>query len=520
MSRRAMLGGTIIAAWVAGLAVLVQREYFRPQVERLAEAALRVSPGAVFFGVMQNGQQVGFASSTIDTTEGAISVVDYLVADLPVGGKARRASARTNVTLSRALRVKQFDLSVSADGPPLRAGGRVEGDSILVFAIETGKEKADSQRVALSGPILLPTLVPLAVALGERPKVGKRYVLPVLDPSTMSPKDVTFHVLAESLFVLNDSAVFDAPTHRWHGVTRDTVRAWQLAADASPGPDAGFAGWIDEQGRVVQTTQLGFVLQRMPYEVAFENWRADSSRAAVNEDRDILETTVIAANKKMDRRVNSLRVRLSGVSLAGLDLDGAHQSMRADTMTITAEQPSDLTAPRSGHAESRYMLPEPLIQSDNGSIRDLANAIGAGSPDRQTVVERLTQWVRDSIRPRVTFGSPSALQVLKTRAGDANEHAQLFVALARSVNIPARTVVGLAYIEGKFYQHAWAEVMLNDWTTVDPTFGQFPADAAHLRFTVGGLARQTDILRLIGNLKIDVLSVNGAPAARPSSNLK
>ena len=37
-----------------------------------------------------------------------------------------------------------------------------------------------------------------------------------------------------------------------------------------------------------------------------------------------------------------------------------------------------------------------------------------------------------------------------------------------------------------------------------------PADAAHLRFVVGGLGRQTRLLPLIGNLKIDVLSVNAA----------
>ena len=34
-----MVGGAIIVAWIAGLAVLIRREYFRPQVERLAEAA-------------------------------------------------------------------------------------------------------------------------------------------------------------------------------------------------------------------------------------------------------------------------------------------------------------------------------------------------------------------------------------------------------------------------------------------------------------------------------------------------
>ena len=41
--------------------------------------------------------------------------------------------------------------------------------------------------------------------------------------------------------------------------------------------------------------------------------------------------------------------------------------------------------------------------------------------------------------------------------------------------------------------------------SVDPTFGQFPADAAHLRFTVGGLGRQAEMIRLMGRLRIDVV---------------
>ena len=124
VSRRALLGAVIIVAWLAGLVALVRREYFRPQVERLAEAALRVSPGATFYAVMQGTEQIGFASSNVDTTLTSIRVRDYLVADLPIGGKRRRASATTNVVLSRGLRMREFDVSVEAEGPPLRATGR------------------------------------------------------------------------------------------------------------------------------------------------------------------------------------------------------------------------------------------------------------------------------------------------------------------------------------------------------------------------------------------------------------
>ena len=41
-------------------------------------------------------------------------------------------------------------------------------------------------------------------------------------------------------------------------------------------------------------------------------------------------------------------------------------------------------------------------------------------------------------------------------------------------------------IDGRFYYHAWAEVMLQRWVGVDPTLGQFPTDATHLRLVTGG----------------------------------
>jgi len=518
-SRRAMVGGAIIAAWLVGLALLVRQEYFRPQIERLAEAATRVTPGAVYYGVMQSNRQVGFASSTIDTAEASIGITDYLVADLPVGGKARRASARTNITLSRAFHLIKFDLTIDAEGPPVRAAGRVEGDTVLVLGVGSGTGKTDSQRVALRGPILLPTLVPLAVALTERPKLGKHYVFPVFDPSTMTPRDVGLDVRAESLFVVNDSAVFDSSAARWRGVLPDTIRAWQVVAETA----GGFSGWIDEQGRIVETTQLGFELRRLPYEVAFENWRADSGHVAVSDDRDILETTAIAANVRMSTRVSSLELRLSGVSLAGFDLTGPHQRLTGNMLVVSQAPDSALiTARRIPYRSDDESAsgPEPLLQSDDRDILRLARRLRGQDRDPRVVAERLNAWVHDSIAARITFGVPNALQVLKTRAGDCNEHTQLFVALARASGLPARVAAGLAYVNGKFYYHAWPEIFLDDWIAVDPTFGQFPADAAHLRFIVGGLARQTELLRLMGNLKIDVLSVNGTAARRTSGAAK
>ena len=130
-----------------------------------------------------------------------------------------------------------------------------------------------------------------------------------------------------------------------------------------------------------------------------------------------------------------------------------------------------------------------------------------GESDLARAAERLVRWVYDNLDKEITLSVPSARQVLDQRRGDCNEHTVLYVALARAAGLPARTAAGLVYVRDRFYYHAWPEVWLGRWVPVDPTLGQFPADASHLRFVTGGLARQVELVRLIGLLELDVVSV-------------
>jgi transglutaminase-like putative cysteine protease len=511
---RGLLAAGVIVLWIAGLGILAQRELFRPHTEQLVEAGLRVTPGATFFAVLQQGRQIGFASTTVDTADGGINVADYLVADLPVGGKQHRASARTNVHLTRGLRVSSFTFDVDAGLTPIKATGRVIGDTLLLLAMRTvAGQPADTQRIRLNGPVLLPTIVPLAIALGERPRVGKSYTLPIFDPTSMSAKDVSVAVQAESVFVLQDSSVFDAGVKRWHGALPDTIRAWKLAT--AGGAPASFAGWVDEQGRVVLAQQLlGLTLERRPYEVAFENWKIDvaTRSTTVSADRDIYETTAISANKAIGKSLSELVVRLSGVELDGFDVKGYRQRLHGDTLTIKTEAPEALKAayrlPDGARASVMgvFLDPEPLVEVDNPEIRALALRLRGTETDPRIVAERINKWLFDSLQKTITVGIPSALATLRARKGDCNEHTQLYVALARAAGIPARVAAGLAYVDKKFYYHAWPEIWLERWVAIDPTFGEFPADASHLRFTIGGLGKQAELLRLMGTLKIDVVA--------------
>jgi transglutaminase-like putative cysteine protease len=511
-----LLGGGVLLLWLAGLALLAQRELFRPHMEKLAEAGLRVGPGATYYAVLQRGEQIGFASSTVDTVDGGITVHDYLVADLPVGGQMHRATARSEVELTRALRVSSFKIEVDAGLAPINASGKVYGDTLLVLALHGVEGKPDTQRVKLPGPVLLPTLVPLAVALGDRPKVGAHVTLPIFDPISMAAKEVRVAVQAESVFVLQDSSVFDATRARWNGARPDTVRAWRMTSETESG-GSGFGGWVDEQGRIVLATQvLGLTLERRPYEVAFENWKADAAArgTAVTADRDIYESTAIAANKRLKKDLSALVVRLRGVDLGGFDVKGYRQKLHGDTLTITREPSEALAAAyrlpngARGSMMGLFLDAEPLLEVRHPEIVLLAHRLRGTDTDPRVVAERINKWVYDSLQKTITIGVPSALATLRARRGDCNEHTQLTVALARAAGVPARVAAGLTFVDGKFYYHAWPEVWLERWVAIDPTFGQFPADASHLRFTVGGLGRQAELLRLMGPLRIDVLSSN------------
>ncbi len=521
--RRAATAALILAAWAVGVGLLVRREFFRERAAILAEAALRLGPSTSFFLVERDGRQIGYASTTIDTSATAFEVVDFFTADLPVAGQEVRASARSVITLSRALALREFDVSIESGVAPMSVRGRADGDSAVVFQLTMPGQPADSQRLAVRGPILLPTLIPAAAMLVGDPAVGRTVTVASFDPATMAAADLTLRFAAESLFSVVDSARYDSTAGRFVPALIDTVRAWKL----EPTTGTGFSGWVDAQGRVVETSQPGGItLKRIAYEIAFENWRrvAGASRVASPGPAgagagprslgDLIEGTAIAAGALPGGAAPAaLRVRLSGTSLEGFDLQGGRQQLAGNELSVRREDGEALRADwslasRPGGFRLRFakeLAAEPLLQADAPEIVQLAVRIAGNERDPRVVAERINRWVHDSLAKEITVSIPNALQVLRTRRGDCNEHTQLFTALARAVGIPTRIATGLAYVEGRFYYHAWPEVRLRDWVAIDPTFGQFPADAAHLRFVRGGLTRQGELLRLVGTLRIEVL---------------
>ncbi len=129
------------------------------------------------------------------------------------------------------------------------------------------------------------------------------------------------------------------------------------------------------------------------------------------------------------------------------------------------------------------------LDVDPGAGKRVGQLVGLALPRRVNQADAarlLTVFVRDYLTDDRRAEPLDLAAVIDGRRGDCTEHAALYVAMARRAGIPAREANGLMWVEslGAFGGHAWAEVALDGvWVPVDPTWGQMPADATHIRLS-------------------------------------
>ncbi len=109
--------------------------------------------------------------------------------------------------------------------------------------------------------------------------------------------------------------------------------------------------------------------------------------------------------------------------------------------------------------------------------------------DRRVLAKKVMAFVYDHISDKnYRHGTLSASETLTAKAGDCTEHAALAAALLKALGVPVKSAYGLVLSdEGNFFFHNWVEVHTGDgWVPADPTFAQFPADAARITIARSG----------------------------------
>jgi transglutaminase-like putative cysteine protease len=117
-----------------------------------------------------------------------------------------------------------------------------------------------------------------------------------------------------------------------------------------------------------------------------------------------------------------------------------------------------------------YLLPSRFCESDKLNAK--AFEIISNQTIGYQMVEAIRKWVNLNIKYEYnrSTSSTSALDTLESRHGVCRDISHLAIALCRSINIPARIVVGYLYQLYPMDLHAWFEAYLEgQWYTFDAT---------------------------------------------------
>jgi transglutaminase-like putative cysteine protease len=145
----------------------------------------------------------------------------------------------------------------------------------------------------------------------------------------------------------------------------------------------------------------------------------------------------------------------------------------------------------------QYLEPSITIDSDNPEIIAKASELIEGEDDLFVASFKLANWVESNVdydlNSLTETASQKASWVLDNRQGVCDEMTSLFVAMARSVGIPARFASGISYTTSDLFDenwqpHGWAEAYFPTigWVSFDITFGEYGyIDVTHIKLRDG-----------------------------------
>jgi len=477
------IGVAIVLFWCLMNIFLVKRQLGGPPPVITVRSTEKITETIEeWWGVFYCGEKIGYASQTISPKSKGYKLHDQSVMNLNLLGTVQPATTRLEMEANEDWTLENFEFGLSSREIRFTARGRVN-EGTLRLEIDSAGHKSTREITLSQAPYLLAALKPYVVT--QQLEAGKKFFFSTFDPATLSQQVTTVVIEGREQI-------------RAGGRTEPAIKLRQSFRGIS------VVSWVDGQGRTLkEESPAGLSLVRQSAEDA----KAASSRAV---SLDIVaQTSIPIANAIADPQSRAdLKLKLSGINLANFSLSGGRQRLSDDGLEIRRENPQQLSAKSIPIRDARmtsYLQPTPFLQADHPSIRVLAAKILNGETNSYRAAVKIKDWVYKEIAKQPTVSIPNALEVLQTKRGDCNEHTVLFNALARAAGIPAKTVVGIVYLRGAFYYHAWSEIWLGEWISIDSVLNQFPADVTHVKFLEGEIDRQLDILQLIGNLKIEIL---------------
>ncbi|MEK6692611.1 MAG: transglutaminase-like domain-containing protein [Nitrospirota bacterium] len=492
-THRRILSIGIILFWFLMLGLLYQRHYgplWKTSSRVVAHRPESISEEEKerWMGIYLKGEKIGYAYISKKKEKDGYRFREKLSMMLNVMGSTQKVDTVTEASLDNDYVLRSFSFRIVSDITSTEINGEVRGKKMKLI-ITSGGDRRVEEISLKDTPYMNLGLTEKLVMEGLKP--GKSLKALIFDPSSMSQQE--FNIVVEGKERIR--------------VLGSDVDAYRLRADFK---GINIISWVDEKGETLkEESPLGLVLIKEPEKDAIG--RGSVAKA------DIITATVIFPNIdiKEPEKVTYLKLKLKDVPLQTLNgfkgLSGGRQNLNKDILEIRKEdlnRISNIKYQISKFEERKFkefLSPTSLLQSNDPRIANKAKEIIGEEKDILNASRLLMEWVYTNIEKRPTISIPNALEVLRMKQGDCNEHTTLYTALARSAGIPAKIDIGLVYSKGGFYYHAWPEVFAGEWVSLDPTLNQFPADGTHIKFIEGNLDKQVEILGIVGRLSIEIL---------------
>ena len=454
-------------------------------------------------GIYVADQKIGYSvSRSAAGDDGSLLLQDRTVLRLVLLGQPNNVTVASDLTLNAERRIIRLLAQVRTEikGVPvsLRVEGSPAGRGLKLRVIQAGAELTNF--VLDDMPATPANIYRKVIEAGLEP--GEKLRVPWFSPLGLGQSEAKVTVLGV------EQATFP---------NGETTEAWSLRLEHS---GQVIEALVASDGTRMSEREveggLGMHLKLETQEYATQRGWAEDEADTV----DLIALSSIPLEGTMPGAARSLRDLVIEVDAPDhtqqmlTNLHGAAWDPATRRLTISVPDPGESPSyplPNQDRTLRAWLRSTTFSPSDHPDIKRTAGLVVGDNLDAVTASRKLTMWLYGNIEKVPVASVPSATEVLKTMRGDCNEHTTLFTALARSLGIPTRPVAGIVYSEtifedGAFYYHAWPEVWLGDtWVPVDPTFGQFPADATHLGLVVGALDKQMEIMGVIGRLKLKVI---------------
>jgi len=431
--------------------------------------------GQNWAGIYLNDEKIGYSYESYQNSGRGIIYKEYMLMRIPLGGAVREVAADNFGLLDSALSVKSFSAGMTSGEYDITIHGSVNKGNLELSYISGGG--MNSRNIALNGPLYFQGQVSRLVKVsGFKP--GK-FSLPIFDPLAMNVTQLEVTV--------RDSSA--------SGV--DSLHELELEVSGIK-----TVMTVDNDGNVLKEEQPGgMMLRSQPREEALVLKNVYSS------GEDFLVKLSVPSSSIIEdcRNITYFKAELKGIDPHAFSLSDSCTQLLVSNDPVILEINRQNTRQINVSDLGEYLASSTFIQSDDQAIKELAGRITHGINLNRERAFALSDWVFKNITKDITVSVPSAVEVLRVRRGDCNEHTALYTALARAAGIPCKTVVGIVYKDGMFFYHAWPAVFLGYWHQLDPTFGQHTADATHIQLLEGSIEKQAELVNVVGKLEVKVL---------------